>query len=208
MRTDIIHAIPVTLLGGMAALAAAPTQDGRAQTMSLIDADQKPAVEKSLRELESMGPAQAATSNKAVVTLVANQHSIAVTRGFNVLQDEPASVAGGARGPTPTDYFMAALGTCQNVVFVRFAALEQLAIEALETTVTGVWDRRGLYGIGGIDPGFQEITLETRVSTTAPSEKVAEVARRTRRGCPIFATLRKETALTVRLIVNGQPVPL
>lgn len=103
---------------------------------------------------------------------------------------------------------MAALGTCQNVVFVRYAALEQLAIEALETTVTGTWDRRGLYGIAGVDPGFKEITLETRVSTGAPGERVAEVARRTRRGCPIFATLRKETALTIRLIVNGQPVAL
>jgi len=208
MRTRIIHAIAVMLPGAVAALAATPSQNGRAQTMSLIDADQKPAVEKSLRELEALSPAQAATTNKAVVTLVANQHSIAVTRGFNVVQDEPATVAGGARGPTPTDYFMAALGTCQNVVFVRFAALEQLAIEALETTVTGTWDRRGLYAIGGVDPGFQEITLETRVSTSAPGGKVAEVARRTRRGCPIFATLRKETAFTVRLLVNGQPVPL
>jgi len=208
MRTRIIHAIAVMLPGAVAALAATPSQNGRAQTMSLIDADQKPAVEKSLRELEALSPAQAATTNKAVVTLVANQHSIAVTRGFNVVQDEPATVAGGARGPTPTDYFMAALGTCQNVVFVRFAALEQLAISALETTVAGTWDRRGLYAIGGVDPGFQEITLETRVSTSAPGGKVAEVARRTRRGCPIFATLRKETAFTVRLLVNGQPVPL
>jgi uncharacterized OsmC-like protein len=205
MRAHIIHEIAVTLLGGMATLAAAPAQDGRAQTMSLIDADQKPAVEKSMLELKSGGAPQAATTNKAVVTLVANQHSIALTRSFNVVQDEPASVAGGARGPTPTDYFMVALGTCQNVVFVRYAALEQLAIEALETTVTGVWDRRGLYGIAGVDPGFREITLETRVSTSAPGDQVAEVARRTRRGCPIFATL---TALTVRLFVNGQPVPL
>ena len=208
MPTRIIHAIPLTLLGAMAPLAAAPEQSGRAPTMSLIDANQKPAVEKSLKELTSMSPAEAATTNKAVVTLVGNQHSIAVTRGFNVVQDEPASVAGGARGPTPTDYFMAALGTCQNVVFVRYAALEQLPIEALETTVTGTWDRRGLYGIGRADPGFKEITLETRVTTTAPGEKIAEAVRRTRRGCPIFATLRKETALTVRLIVNGQQVRL
>lgn len=208
MRTRIIHAIVMTLPAAAAALAATAAQNGRAETMSLIDADQKPAVEKSLRDLESMSPAEAATTNKAVVTLVANQHSVAVTRGFSLVQDEPASVAGGARGPTPTDYFMAALGTCQNVVFVRYAALEQLAIEALETTVTGTWDRRGLYGIGGADPGFREITLETRVSTNAPAGKVAEVARRTRRGCPIFATLRKETALTVRLVVNGQPVTL
>lgn len=208
MRVYIIHASAVTLLAGVAALAATPAPDGRAKAMSLIDADQRPAVEKSMRELMSAGPAEAATTNRAVVTLVSNQHSIAVTRGFSVLQDEPASVAGGARGPTPTDYFMAALGTCQNVVFVRNAALAEVPIESLETTVTGTWDRRGLYGIAGVDPGFREITLETRVSTAAPGDRVAEVARRTRRGCPIFATLRTETAFTVRLIVNGQLVPL
>lgn len=142
MRARIIHAIAGTLLGTAAALAATPGQDGRAETMSLIDADQKPAAEKSLRELKSMSPAEAATTNKAVVTLVANQHSVAVTRGFNVVQDEPANVSGGARGPTPTDYFMAALGTCQNVVFVRNAALEELPIEALARSLPPYARRR------------------------------------------------------------------
>src|ERR1700730_12793218 len=42
----------------------------------------------------------------------------------SVVQDEPTGVAGGMRGLTPTDYFMVSLGTCQNVIFVRYAALE------------------------------------------------------------------------------------
>lgn len=204
-----IDPIPVRLIAGallLATTSAAPDQ--RPATMNLIGPDQKPAVEKSIAELRAASPAQAATTNRAVVTLVGNQHSIASVRGFSVVQDEPASVAGGATGPTPTDYFIAALGTCQNVVLVRYAALEQIAVEALETTVTGTWDRRGLYGLLGIDPGFQEIAIETRVSTPATAEKVAELVRRTRRGCPIFATLRRETSLTVRLIVNGKAVPL
>ena len=57
-------------------------------------------------------------------------------RGFSVVQDEPTSVAGGMRGPTPTDYFMVSLGSCQNVIFVRYAALEDVPIDALETNVT------------------------------------------------------------------------
>jgi putative redox protein len=204
-----IHATAVTLLAVAAALdAAAAAPEGGATPMTLIDANQKHAVEKSIAELSAASAAQAATTNRAVATLIGNQHSSVSVRGFSVPQDEPASVAGSATGPTPTDLFVAALGTCQNVVFVRYAALEQLAIEALETSVTGTWDRRGLYGIAGVDPGYQEIVIETRVSTPAPAAKVAEVARRTRAGCPIFATLRKETLLTVRLLVNGQPVPL
>ena len=192
---------------GAALLASAAEQEPRA--MSLIDAEQKAAVEKSMRELRAaQSPADFAATNKAVVTLARNQRSEASVRGFNVVQDEPPSVAGGATGPTPTDYFMVALGSCQNVVFVRYAALADLAITTLETTVTGSWDRRGLYGISGVDPGYREITIESKVSTDAPDHKVAEVARRTQRGCPIYATLRKETVLTIRLIVNGHPVAL
>jgi uncharacterized OsmC-like protein len=209
MLARVVRSILRALPAALSALAmSAAAQDTRTPAMTLIDAEQKPAVEKSLRELRAASTAAAATTNKAVVTLVANQHSTASVRGFTVVQDEPASVAGGARGPTPTDYFMVALGSCQNVVLVRFAALEQVAIDSLETTVTGTWDRRGLFGISDIDPGFHDITIETRVSTPAPADKVAELARRTRRGCPVFATLRKETALTVRLIVNGQQLLL
>lgn len=191
------------------AVAVIPAAEPRPQSMNLIDPEQKSAVEKSIRELQAArSRADFAGTNKAVVTLAHNQRSIASVRGFTVVQDEPPSVAGGATGPTPTDYFMVALGSCQNVVFVRYAALDDLAITSLETTVTGTWDRRGLYGISGTDPGYTEIIIESKVSTNASDTKVAEVARRTQRGCPIYATLRKETALKIRLIVNGHPVAL
>jgi uncharacterized OsmC-like protein len=203
--------LPLTLFAIQSAAVVAMTavaSEG-AQVMNLVGPEQKAAVEKSVRELSAAKSAQeAAGTNKAVVALVHNQHSVASVRGFSVVQDEPSSVAGGATGPTPTDYFMVALGSCQNVVFVRYAALAQVPITSLETTVTGSWDRRGLYGIGDIDPGYREITIESRVSTDAPDVQVADVARRTHRGCPIYATLRKETALTLRLIVNGHTVPL
>jgi len=177
--------------------------------MNLIGPDQKAAVEKSISELSAAKDrADYMGVNKAVVSLVENQHSVATVRGFSVVQDEPATVAGGKRGPTPTDYFVAALGTCENVVFVRYAALEGLPIESLETTVTGTWDRRGLYGIGGIDPGFQEIAIETRVKSTASNDEVAEVAKRTHRGCPLYATIEGCTSLSFKLFVNGEEVKL
>ena len=177
--------------------------------MNLIGPEQKAAVEKSINELRAaMNPIDYMGINKAVVTLVENQHSIASVRGFNVIQDEPASVAGGKRGPTPTDYFVTSLGTCENVVFVRYAALEGISIESLQTTVVGSWDRRGLYGIDKVDPSFKEIAVETKVGTNAPKERVAEVARRTHDGCPIYATLGKATSLTFKLFVNGELVPL
>ncbi len=200
-------ALPAVL--SLTASAMAQPQNGGPQLMSLIDVEQKSAVEKSIGELRAARSAsEYAGNNKATAKLVRNQQSVASVRGFSVVQDEPASVAGGATGPTPTDYFMVALGSCQNVVFVRFAALADVAIDSLETVVTGTWDRRGLYGIADTDPGFQQITIETTVSTAAAADKVADAIRRTQRACPIFATLRRETRLTVRLVVNGRDVPL
>jgi len=177
--------------------------------MNLIGPEQKAAVQKSVNELRAAkSPSDYIGVNKTVVTLVENQHSVAKVRGFDLIQDEPAGVAGGARGPTPTDYFVAAMGTCENVVFVRYAALEGIPIESLETSVTGVWDRRGLYGIDGVDSRFKEIMIETRVLTEGSKETVAEVARRTHKGCPIYATLDKATLLIFKLVVNGESVPL
>src|ERR1700757_3205352 len=92
--------------------------------MNLIGPDQKAAVERSISELRAATePSGHLGYNKAIVKLVENQHSTGIVRGFTLVQDEPASVAGGKRGPTPTDYFAFALGACENVVFVRYAAL-------------------------------------------------------------------------------------
>jgi uncharacterized OsmC-like protein len=177
--------------------------------MNLIGPDQKAAVEKSIRELgAATEPSGYLGYNKATATLVENQHSTGSVRGFTLVQDEPPSVGGGKRGPTPTDYFAFALGSCENVVFVRYAALNDVEVESLETTVTGVWDRRGLYGLNEVDPRFTEIMIETRIVTASPKERVVMVARLTHRGCPIYATLSRATKLVFALVVNGENVPL
>lgn len=177
--------------------------------MNLIGPDQKAAVEASIARLRAAtGPSQYTAVNQAVVTLVENQHSDAVVRGFTVVQDEPKTAGGGMQGPTPTDLFVSSLGTCENVVFARYAALSDVPVESLETTVTGSWDLRGLYQIGGAWPAFQNIAVETRVKTRASPEKVAEVARQTHRGCPLYASLNQDTVLTFTLFVNGAKVAL
>ena len=147
-------------------------------------------------------------SNKAEVRLIRDQRSEATVRGFTVVQDEPASAWGTGTGPTPTDYFIASVGFCENVIFARNASLAHLSVDSLETVVTGSWDRRGLFEINGASPSFETITIETRVSTRDSVAKVIEVARQTHRRCPVEATLARATSLTFTLVVNGETVPL
>lgn len=177
--------------------------------MSIVSAELRTFFEDMIRNLSSMTDASGAmVSNRADVRLVENQHSEATVRGFTVVQDEPASVMGGGKGPTPTDFFVAAVGFCENVIFAREAALSGIEVQRLETTVTGRWDRRGLFEIDGVEPAFTEVTVETKVTTRDSVERVAEAARATHRRCPVHATLRKGTNLNFALVVNGMPVPL
>ncbi|TMI21277.1 hypothetical protein E6H31_06565 [Candidatus Bathyarchaeota archaeon] len=55
----------------------------------------------------------------------------------SVIQDQPESIGGTRQGLTPTDYFIASLGFCENVIFDRNASLAGLSLDSLETTATG-----------------------------------------------------------------------
>jgi len=143
-----------------------------------------------------------------VARVIENQCSEATVRGFTVVQDEPESVAGTGRGPTPTDYFVTSVALCENVVFARTAAMNDLEVQAMETTVTGTWDLKGLYEIDGADSGFRTVVVETRLRTSAPVDKAIAVAHLTHRRCPVHQTLRKATQLTFRLFVNDVEVAL
>lgn len=147
-------------------------------------------------------------TNKAEVRLIKDQHSEAKVRGFTVVQDEPESIGGTGKGPTPTDYLITSVGFCENLIFVRNASLAGLSLDSLDTIVTGSWDRRGLFEIDHVSPYFSSITVETRVSTNDPVELVVAVARETHRRCPVHATLARATEIMFKLVVNGKSVPL
>ena len=74
--------------------------------------------------------------------------------------------------------------------------------------MTGSWDRRGLFEIDNVAPYFIGITVETKVSTSDPVERVVQVAKETHRRCPVHATLARATDLTFKLVVNGQSVQI
>ena len=147
-------------------------------------------------------------TNRAEVRLIKGQNSEAKVRTFTLVQDEPESVWGTGKGPTPTDYFIASVGFCENVIFARNASMANLTIDSLETTVTGTWDRRGLFEIDGVKPSFKTITVETKITTKDLVQRVVEVANQTHRRCPVHATLSRATEMIFRLNVNGQNVPL
>jgi uncharacterized OsmC-like protein len=100
------------------------------------------------------------------------------------------------------------VGFCENVTFARFAALRGLEFESLETSVRGHWDRRGQGEWEGVEPAFQDFVVETRISSSAPIEKIRAITKLVHYRCPMHSSISKIGKVVDRLYVNGTEVSL
>lgn len=177
--------------------------------MGLISTGFQDTVEEMIgRLVSSKDPLQSLGTVRGDAKLLGQQYQEMKIGNFTIAADEPITSGGTDKGPTPLDFFVASIGFCENVMFARHAALLGLNIESLETSVRGHWDRKGQYEIGGAEPSFKDMIVETRVTTKDPAEKVVEVTKLTHRRCPMHATISKAMKVTDKLYVNGQEVSI
>lgn len=175
--------------------------------MTLVSPELGQRFEELRQRFASSNRTEDTATNRSEVKLVKNQNSEAKVRGFTLIQDEPESVGGTGKGPTPLDFFAASIGFCENVTFTRHATLSGVEFESLETSVRGHRDRKGQYEIDGAHSSFIDMTVETGVTTKASVERVAQVARLAHRTCPMHATIVEASPVTDELFVNGREVP-
>jgi len=177
--------------------------------MELVSPNFKSIVEElRARMITTKDPNQTLATVRADAKLLGQQYQEVKVKDFVIACDEPVPSGGTDKGPTPLDFFAASIGFCENVMFTRQAALRGLEFDSLETSVRGHWDRKGQFEINGANPSFKDLTVETRVTTKALADLVAEVARITHRTCPMHATIVKAMHVTDKLIVNGREVSL
>jgi len=153
-------------------------------------------------------PNQTISTVRADAKLLGQQYQEVKIKDFVIVCDEPVSSGGTDKGPTPLDFFAASIGFCENVMFARNAALHGLEFTSLETSVRGHWDRKGQYQADGKSPYFIDMTVETKVTSNAPVDKIVEVTRVAHKTCPMHATIVKAMKVTDKLLVNGKEVSL
>ena len=177
--------------------------------MSLISSAFKPYVEKWLVGIQEItDPTKGLGTVRADSKLVGDQLQEARMRDYTLVCDEPSSLGGTDKGPNPLEFFMSAVGFCENVTLARWAALRGLEFDSLETSVRGHWDRRGQGEWEGIEPAFKDFVVETRITSSAPLEKIREIVRMTHIRCPMHVTISKIGPVVDKLFVNGTEIPL
>ncbi len=177
--------------------------------MPLISSAFKPFVDRWLAGIQEItDPAKGLGTVRADSRLVGDQLQEARMRDYTLVCDEPSAVGGSDRGPNPLEFFISAVGFCENVTLARFATLRGLEFDSLETSVRGHWDRRGQGEWEGVEPAFKDFVVETRIASSAPLDRIREIVRTTHIRCPMHASIVKIGPVVDKLFVNGVEVPL
>jgi uncharacterized OsmC-like protein len=177
--------------------------------MPLISSAFKPYAEKWLAGIQEISdPMKGLGTVRADSKLVGDQLQEAKMRDYMLVCDEPSSLGGTDKGPNPLEFFMSAVGFCENVTLARWATVRGLEFDSLETSVRGHWDRRGQGEWEGIEPTFKDFVVETRIASNEPLDKIREVVRTTHMRCPMRASISKIGPVVDKLFVNGTEIPV
>lgn len=112
-------------------------------------------------------------------------------RGFSIPMDEPRELGGEDTAPNPVEMLLAALGSCQEIVYRAFAAVLGIEILRIEVHAKGYLDLRGFLNLAEVPSGFTGVSYTTRIVSTEPTERIRQLTELVERHCPVYDTLRR-----------------
>lgn len=127
-------------------------------------------------------------------------------RDFPVFKiDEPPELGGQDSAPNPVELVLAALGTCQEIMYSAYASVMDIELESVEVNVRGYLDLKGLFGMDDeTPPGYKRISFDTRITSNADEEALKTLIDTVENHCPVLDILCRAQHLTGTASVNGK----
>jgi putative redox protein len=163
-----------------------------------------PSTVTSIQEaLRAAGPN--GTAKFSATTQLTRGYETAISiRNFKLVVDEPPSLGGTDLGPNPAELLLAALGTCQEIVYSTYAPLLNVQIDHLDIKVTGTLDPRGFFGVADVPAGFDHVEYEVNLVSPSPAERVRKLVDTVNAHCPVLDTLQRPLPVQTRVEHNGE----
>lgn len=141
-------------------------------------------------------------------TLCKNQ----IRRAHKLLVDEPPAFGGDDLSASPVELVLAALGSCQIIMFSALAATRQIELEECEVTLKARLNVRGLLGIKEnnqvVYPGFSSINYETNLKSSASQEELRTLIDDVEKQCPVMDMLTRSVPVEGTASINDEPILL
>jgi uncharacterized OsmC-like protein len=127
-------------------------------------------------------------------------------RDFRLDVDEPPLIGGTDAGPTPVELVLAALGTCQEIVYATYARVLDIPLNGVAVSAEGKLDLRGFFGVADVPAGFQNVTFTVDVDSPAPPEDVARLVEAVNAHCPVLDILKQPLVVQGEVRLNGETI--
>lgn len=139
--------------------------------------------------------------------LVEGLRTEADIRGFDLTVDEPRELGGTDAGPNPVELVLAALGTCQEIVYAVYAPRAGVELESVEVDVEGTLDPRGFLGASQeARPGFGQVRYRVRIESPSDPERVKALVRLVEEHCPVLDIISNSVETSGSAELNGNPI--
>ena len=124
---------------------------------------------------------------RAKLSGVAESHSLTLLKARDLVDvsDEPIERGGTNEGLAPTEFFLAALIACSNVITHKIAKQNGIKLESMKISLDAGFNRLGVTLQEEVDLPFPDIKLSIEVTTDAADEQLEILKRDLPRFCPV-----------------------
>ena len=121
-----------------------------------------------------------------------------------IIVDEPPELGGQDKGANPVELLLVALGSCQEIMYAAMASMMGIKLDEVKVNLKGSLDLKGLFGMDpAIPPGYQKITYETALRSSAPEEELRKLIEAVESHCPVLDTLIRPVEVSGKVTING-----
>lgn len=118
--------------------------------------------------------------------------------------DEPAALGGDDIAASPVEYALAALVSCQVVVYRLYAENLGIQVDDVKIVADGHLDVRGLFGIDqSIRPGFSSVSLDVQISGPESAERYEDLRLAVDAHCPVLDLFANPVPVTTKVTLNA-----
>jgi putative redox protein len=127
-------------------------------------------------------------------------------RDFDLIVDEPPLIGGGDAGPTPVELVLAALGTCQEIVYATYARVLGIPLDGVSVRAEGRVDLRGFFGVADVPAGFQDVSFAVEIDSPAATTDIERLVAEVNAHCPVLDILKQPVRIEGTYQLNGEPI--
>lgn len=167
----------------------------------------KEALSKTVKGIQD-NPVMSRVVFEAQTALVEGVRCTGNVRNFPpIAVDEPPELGGQDKGMNPVELLLVALGACQEIMYAAMASMMGIKLDEVKVNLKGSLDLKGLFGMdASIPPGYQKITYETILRSSAPEEELHKLIEAVESHCPVLDTLIRPIEVTGKVTINNVAV--